>query len=129
MLKELDTYDWEEAFGYAGKSTNTCAEYQGKNPVKTVQFCEQVNEDPFDREDVEEIISMSEGENDEENWIGVFKLKDGRFATIDAGCDYTGWDCQAWGVAEVAGSLEEIIRFGLSNEQRTRLNLPLDLIK
>jgi hypothetical protein len=123
MLKELDTYDWEEAFGYAGKEEGTCAYWQGRDPVKTIKFCNIVSEEPFDREDVEEIVAMDEGENDGSNWIGVFKLKDGRYATIDAGCDYTGWDCQAGGIAEVAGTLEEVIQYGLDDGQRKRLKL------
>lgn len=42
-------------------------------------------------------IAASEGENDESNWIAIVRLADGRLAFVDAGCDYTGWDCQAWG--------------------------------
>ncbi|MDQ0494031.1 hypothetical protein [Paenibacillus brasilensis] len=123
MLERLDVYDWKEAFGYAGKEKGTNANYQGLNPITVVQFAKPVPTTPFDREDVEEIIAMSEGENDGPNWIGVFKLQDGRYATIDAGCDYTGWDCRADGFVEVAGSLDEIIKYGLSNEQRNRLGL------
>lgn len=121
MLERLNDYDWHEAFGAAGKEVGTVL---SGVPV-VVQFAKPVSVEPFDREDVAEIIAIDDGENDQENWLGVFKLHDGRFATIDAGCDYTGWGCREWGSAEVAGSLEEIIRLGLSNEQRTRLNLPL----
>ncbi|MCY9592339.1 hypothetical protein PC41400_15050 [Paenibacillus chitinolyticus] len=113
MLEEINTYDWKEAFGYA-------------NSVFTVHFAKPVSTRPFSREDVVEIIAMDDGENDTSNWIGIFKLKDGRYAIIDAGCDYTGWDCQAWGSAEVTGSLEEAIRFGLDNSQRNRLNLRIN---
>ncbi|SDD28434.1 hypothetical protein SAMN02799630_02840 [Paenibacillus sp. UNCCL117] len=119
MLDRLNDLDWQEAFGAAGKEVDT--ELNGKPVV--VQFASPVSTTPFDREDVAEIIAISDGEHNGENWLGVFLLKDGRFATIDSGCDYTGWGCQEWGVAEVAGSLEEIVRYGLSNEQRTRLGL------
>jgi hypothetical protein len=119
LLPELDDYDWREAFGAAGKEKDTVL-----NGVPVcVKFANPVSVEPFEREDVQEIIAMSDGENDGENWVGVFKLKDGRFALIDAGCDYTGWGCQEWGNAEVCGTLEEMIRFGLTNEQRKRLNL------
>lgn len=119
LLARLDDYDWKEAFGAAGKEIGT--ELNGQPVV--IQFAEPVSTVPFDREDVEEIIAISDGENDGENWLGVFKLKDGRFAVIDAGCDYTGWGCREWGTAEVAGSLEEVIRLRLSNDQRKRLGL------
>lgn len=121
MLERLDDYDWREAFGAAGKERDT--QLNGKPVV--VHFAKPVSVEPFDREDVAEIIAIDDGENDGENWLGVFRLKDGRFATIDAGCDYTGWGCREWGSAEVAGSLEEIIKLGLSNEQRNRLGLHL----
>ncbi|SFA91025.1 hypothetical protein SAMN05216312_102183 [Cohnella sp. OV330] len=126
MLEQLDDYSWREAFGYAGKEQGTFATYQGIEPVKVVQFAAPVSTEPFDREDVAEIIAMSDGENDGPNWIGIFKLKDGRYASIDAGCDYTGWDCQACGYAEVCGTLEEMIKWGLSDEQRKRLGLSVD---
>lgn len=78
MLPELDDYDWNEAFGYAGEP-DTCA---GNNR----------KENGFTREDVAEIIFMRAGANDAETWLGIFRLKDGRFAYLSAGCDYTGWD-------------------------------------
>lgn len=58
-------YDWQEAFEYA---------------------------ENFTREDVAEVIHQHNGENDEEPWVAVFRLKDGRFAGLSAWCDYTGWD-------------------------------------
>jgi hypothetical protein len=122
MLDRLNDYNWKEAFGAAGKEQGT---ELNEMPV-VVQFAEPVSTEPFDREDVVEIIAISDGENDGENWLGVFKLKDGRYAMIDAGCDYTGWGCREWGTAEVAGTLHEMVRFGLSDQQRRRLGLFLE---
>jgi hypothetical protein len=112
MLESLNDYDWKNAFAEAG------------SPI-VVKFANPVPTESFIREDVVEIIATADGENDGPNWLGVFLLKDGRYAMVDAGCDYTGWDCQAWGTAEVCGTLDEMIRWGLSNEQRKRLNLEL----
>jgi hypothetical protein len=50
-------------------------------------------------------------------------MKDGNFLAVRAGCDYTGWDCQAGGSSNVARSEADIIRFGLSDNERARLNL------
>ena len=47
--------------------------------------------DEFTRDDVVKIIAMEEGTNDEEDWLGLFELKDGSYASVAAGCDYTGW--------------------------------------
>ena len=76
MLEELNNYDWEEVFKYATPS-----------PV----FGAEVSGEPFQRDDVKRIIAMVDGENDGPNWVGVFELNDGRFASISAGCDYSGW--------------------------------------
>lgn len=77
-------------------------------------------------EDVAEILAMSEGENDEANWLMVVKLKDGRFSFLSAGCDYTGWDCQAGGSSHERDTLEALIRFGMGQDDRDRLGYTLD---
>lgn len=61
----IDDYDWRNAFTYA----------KG-----------------FTREDVDEVIYICKGDNDGPDWLGLFKLKNGRYAGLSAGCDYTGWD-------------------------------------
>lgn len=68
-----NSYDWQEAFAVAG----------------------------FDVSDVIRIIASYEGCNEEENWLAVAETKDGKFVVVDAGCDYTGWDCRCWGTGEV----------------------------
>lgn len=55
-------------------------------------FTTSVSTTAFTRDDVAEIIAMAEGENDGAEWVGVFRLNDGRFAVLRAGCDYTGWE-------------------------------------
>jgi hypothetical protein len=78
MIERLDDYDWAEVFKYAGDPKN-------------VRFCEKVPTGSFTREDVSKIIAIYDGENDWEDWLGLFSLKDGRFAFVGAWCDYTGW--------------------------------------
>lgn len=58
------SYDWQEAFKYA----------KG-----------------FLRDDVVEILGLVNGYNDGDEWVAVFRLADGRYAALMAGCDYTGW--------------------------------------
>lgn len=107
---EISDYDWEQAFGFA--SPDPIPGYAGSITA-------------FTRQDVETIIAKDDGANDGPEWIGVFKLRDGRFACLRAGCDYTGWDCQCGGNSQVASSQKDIIRFGLTTEERTRLGLQL----
>lgn len=79
MIESLNNFDWEEAFKYAS------------NPSAIFFSDTKVNTTGYDREDVEEVLGLSEGENDGDGWVGAFKLKDGRFAMLEAWCDYTGW--------------------------------------
>ncbi len=120
MPPELDSYDWAEAFGYAGEpGTNG-----SPNIERTVDAEDAaVAVTPFTRADVTEIVAMSEGENDGPPWIIVGRLHDGRWFHIEAGCDYTGWDCQAGGTTVVSGDRERLIRLGVTAEHRERLGL------
>lgn len=111
MKEELNNYDWEEVFGY-------------NSPDRCVK--DDADTSSFSREDVAEIIGMEDGYNDGDNWIGLFRLLDGRFVFIRAGCDYTGWDCQQWGQSHVAKELQDLIRFGMSLEERGRLKCLLE---
>jgi hypothetical protein len=97
----VDDYDWKEAFEYAD----------------------------FLITDVVEIIAMEEGDNDGDDWIGVFKLSNGQFAWLSAGCDYTGWDCQATGDSAICNTLDELLRGYVGEQNAKRLGLSLDLVK
>ncbi len=105
----IEDYDWKEAFGYASN-------------IRTATNC---SNNSFNIEDVICIIKESEGQNDGESWMMVGQLKDNRFFFLDAWCDYTGWDCQSSGDAQVADTLENLIRFGMTEEARERLNLQI----
>ena len=115
-----DSYDWKEVFAYAsgvpsyGSSATPGA--VGEAPPST---------EPFNIDDVEEVLHAVEGENDGPSWVIVVRLKDGRFGSINASCDYTGWDCQAGGASSVASSYEQIIRFGIGDSDRSRLGIEL----
>lgn len=76
---------------------------------------------PFWIGDVESIIDSSEGERDERHWQCVVLLRDTRYAFLDGGCDYTGWDCRSSAEVLTADSLEKIERKALTDEARERL--------
>lgn len=76
-------------------------------------------------DEVASILATSDGENDGANWLMVVELKDGRFSFLSAGCDYTGWDCQAGGSSQEYPTLAALVQFGLGMEERERLNMPL----
>jgi hypothetical protein len=122
MLQQLNNFDWQCAFEFAGERT----EYQfGVANIRAAHPMSKVPLDPFSREDVEGIAHIAEGENDEKNWILVGLLKDGRWFTLDAGCCYTGWDCSGGGEAALATTYDGAVRFGLSAIARQRLGIVL----
>jgi hypothetical protein len=88
MLDQLNIYDWEAVFKYA--SPTLCKAQHVHGPASTITSV-GVSLASFTREDVHTIIGLENGENDGAAWIGLFQLKDGRFAFIGAGCDYSGW--------------------------------------
>lgn len=72
-------------------------------------------------DDIETVIGYDDGENDGAEWIGFFKLKDGRFAFVSAGCDYTGWGCQEGGHSFVGPDEETMMRLALGDLDRDRI--------
>lgn len=119
MLKELDSYNWNEAFGYVGEPKTYARENLSISPV----LGEVVEITPFTRENVVEIYALYEGEHDGESWHIAGKLADGRHFYLEAYCDYTGWDCQASGSAWVASSKKALLKFGLTDKARELLKL------
>ncbi len=65
----MDARDWQEAMHYAS----------------------------FTFENIERVVWALEGENDGPDWLLLVELKGGGYGALRAGCDYTGWDCQAGG--------------------------------
>lgn len=114
MLAELDTWDWQAIFGFIESDgvRQVLSDGTSSAPEKSLVFT---------RDDVVEITAMVEGENDGPSWIGVFKLANGRYAFAEGGCDYTGWDCQASGGATIADTLDDLVRWVLSDDDRQRL--------
>jgi len=105
MLKELNTYDWEEAFKYA-------------NPPELIPCDNKTPNNNFDIEDVTEILAAIEGEGDGDSWVIIVKLKDNRYAVLEAWCDYTGWGCQAGGNSIVCNNLNLLWKFGITDRGR-----------
>lgn len=93
-----ESYDWKEAFVYA---------------------------DGFGVDDIATIAGAIEGENDGDDWIIWGQLKRGDWFFLKAGCDYTGWDCQASGNSHLYATREELIRMGMDAGSRKRFGVML----
>ena len=100
-------YNWVEVFKYA-------------NPEKCVDD-EDISTESFTMDDISEIKALVDGQNDQDDWIAIFKLKDGRFAFIVAWCDFTGWGWQEGGQSLVSSGFLSLMRFGVGIEDRIRL--------
>lgn len=68
--------DRQQALGY---DLVACFEYNTVHPELTI-------------ERVDRILAVWEGERDGDDWRWVVSLTDGKYAFIQGGCDYTGWD-------------------------------------
>ncbi len=117
-----DSYDWEQIFGHASYETTNYA--SNPNAVTGDLLAAEAKVGPVYFEDIEEVLASVEGENDGPEWAAIVKLKSGLYLSVEAGCDYTGWDCQAGGGASVASTLELLFQGGLSDDQRVRLEVP-----
>jgi hypothetical protein len=98
-IQELtEDSNWESAFGYA---------------------------DGFTISDIAKVHGASEGENDGDDWIIWGQLVNGVWFYLKAGCDNTGWDCQASGTSHTAPDKETLIRMGMDAGSRKRFGLML----
>lgn len=118
MLQELNDYNWAEVFGEG--SGGNCTAIIPNTPPGI-----EVDGKTFSREDVVEISEMVEGEHDGPDWVVYGRLADGRWFVARGGCDYTGWDCRAGNGGDVANTKDEIIRYGLTQEERERFSIVL----
>lgn len=107
-------YDWTEVFGQG--TGGKCNQQTDDCPPGI-----EIDLTPPKLSDILEIIAASNGQNDEQSWVGVFRLKDGQFLLAEGSYDYTGWDCQAANELEVSHSLDDLLQFGLTNEDKIRL--------
>lgn len=110
-------YDWKEVFGEGGGG-NTTKETEAAPPGSPVDIT------PPNISDIAEIIAAVNGENDGDEWIGLFRLNDGRYLVASGTCDYTGWDCQAGNSLVVCATENDALLYGLSEQQRARMELP-----
>lgn len=136
-LDKLTGYDWMRAFECCGVETDEqrkhwdCDDYEysvryNEPHVNVVLGSIAVESEPFTRDDILDLIACEAGENDGPEWVAVMRLKDGRYAFLEAGCDYTGWDCQSGGNAFVADTLERLVQYGMSEGARARLAAQLE---
>lgn len=107
-----DSYNWISAFDEANYGG-----VRNANPLDTVDLS------PVRIEDVAQVFGSEEGENDGPSWVCCGLLKDGRAFFMEAGCDYTGWDCQAGGSITVAPTFGVLQRHGMTRNDMHRMGI------
>jgi len=50
------------------------------------------------------------------------------FLFVKAGCDYTGWDCQASNSLIVARSMQDMVKFGMDESDRAALGIDFNAV-
>lgn len=116
LEKLVDDYDWAQVF----------ADENDGNVDKTIHTAPAgtpVSDAPMSRSDVVEILAAVNGKNDGADWLGAFRLRDGRYLVASGGCDYTGWVCRAGNHLAVFANMKDLIRYGLDDSQKARLGL------
>lgn len=68
-----------------------------------------------------EAFSAWTGDCAEEDVHALLRLKDGRYATVSASCDSTGYDCRGCVDWHYAETFEEAVLFGLTQNGRSLL--------
>ncbi len=103
-------YDWRSAFHEAFYHSDG-GSYEGEHII----------------DNVTRIVCCEEGENDGASWPAIVEWSgtEGKYAIVDAGCDYTGWDCMASGAIEFHDELSAALH-DLTPEQAERLGVPHD---
>ena len=80
------------------------------------------SEEPIDPgnfpHNIVEYYWVHEGMNDEEPWYCLAKLDNGAFIFYTASCDYTGFDCQGGMGLTIASSLEKLVAYEMTEQQR-----------
>lgn len=111
------SYDWDSVFAFAGDPKGDRGNANGSqaHPVQGL------DREPMriHRAHVTKIHAQYEGENDGASWEMLFSFTtpagEDLYGYVTAGCDYTGWDCQAGGSAFFGETLAEVLIFGVGD--------------
>ncbi len=79
------------------------------------------NEELLDYDKFEKTYFYQVGENDEERWIFFVRHQNGYYIFFEAGCDYTGFDCQGGGSITYSKNFYSIWKMGLDEFTRKEI--------
>ena len=92
------------------------------DPVIGEEESDVLEKDMIDYNQFEKVYYAKPGSNDEENWTFLVKHKNGNYVFFDAGCDYTGFDCQGGGSITYTLDGKKMWLLGLTDDMRNNLS-------
>ena|SRR2546421_8420577 len=115
-----------------GDFTHAVCGAHGENPDTRLVGLGAPAMDPLRIDDIAETVRFhvrfngsdwqpGDGAGTELELVAVLRLLDGRWASVEAWNDYTGWGCQDGSDVRIGDSEEQVIRHGLSAEGRRAL--------
>lgn len=79
------------------------------------------NDPRISQEEIAEILFAHDGAHDyEEDWQLLFRMKDGRYCHVWAGCCYTGFSASGSVDCFIHENLDYLVSYGITWEQRFR---------
>lgn len=91
--------------------------YEARGIDSDMRACFEHNYVNMDIKDIKKVVAVWEGENDGDNWRWIAQINQYHhddYVFIEAGCDYTGWDCQSWVHIQIYGDFDTCIPVAMS---------------
>ena len=114
-------YDWQEAIEGSTHDTGTATFPSEKTTPLEMEDVARVDAYAISYHD--ERWQPGEATGTELRLTAILELTDGRWASLEAWNDYTGWGCQDGSSVRIGPDRESVVRFGLTSEGRDELGL------
>jgi hypothetical protein len=114
-------FDWREAIEQSAHDTGTAAFPSEKAAPLTMADVARVDAYAISYHD--ERWKPGDSTGSELRLTAVLELTDGRWASLEAWNDYTGWGCQDGSAVRIGADRDSVVRFGLTDEGRLALGL------
>ncbi len=118
-IEDFDLADHQE---YLLPSPDGYSAYSGTHSVHDRSTVDDITPERIARIDVS---YLARGDHAAKDIVLLVELTDGSWATCMAWCDTTGWGCQDSVEWKWAKTRDDAITYGLDQEARTKLGLPL----
>lgn len=117
---KFDTFNWSQ-FDYPIDSFKCREGGWFYGPLMFDDESDVTESDMLDYTQFETVYFVRPGCNDGENWTFLIRHRNGYYVFFDAGCDYTGFDCQGGGSITYSRDGEKMWSLGLTDEMRMQL--------